>query len=956
MEVQREFTGLSAGPVRDWFASAFPKGPTPAQRLAWPEVARGENVLLVSPTGSGKTLAAFLAILDRLHEEHGAGTLAPGLRCVYISPLRSLGYDVERNLLGPLEAIRARLSIKTSPVSVAVRSGDTSAYERRKQRDAPPHLLITTPESLSLLLSQPAWQPHWERVERVIVDEVHALAPTKRGADLAISLERLSACAKRDPARLGLSATCRPPEPVARFLCGPSRICRIIDAPPPEGSPPIEIDVASLIREDEAPERGLTYRRLIHRLRRALARNRTTVIFANTRAFTERLTHDLRRSLDKVENDLEAVAAHHSALDAKRRRAVESSLKDGTLRAVVTSTSLELGVDIGSADLTVQVGLPGGVSRLLQRVGRSGHRVGVASRGLILAATPAELAGAVVTAHEARAGRIEPLAVIVTPLDVLCQQLIGMACEHEWRCDDAFELVRKSEPMYSLTRADFDACLAFLAGDLAAPTGADEPEPGSHLRWTSPRIWRRNGLFGVRSTRVARWFRSNVGTITSEESVKVLAGGVEIGTLEGAYAERLQAGDRFVLDGRSLEFQRLDGRVARAKDSGGAPSLPRWSSDRQGLSKELAAALGAFREEAARRLAEGGEAGLLKGRSERGWSEVVAARDGLSAGEGDPFPPLANGGLGGGSGVPWTQELSTRMPGRMIAPGPPPLTPLSQGGEICAPKSGIACSLSTAAFSTLQSETLGPWLCRAYALAPSAAAVLVALFEAQERCSEVPAAGVLLIEESPRDDGWSYSFHAPLSRSACEALGRAIAARVGGRLGRDVSLTIADLGWALHLHGDARLSEDELPALFDLDRFDEDVLEGLDRGDLLARRFRHVACTALMVLRNPEGGRRRVGGMHWVSNRLYPLVKAACPDHPLLRETRREVLQDLLDAPAALAWLASRPQIRLRRLNAPSPFALAWIEPGQSEAVAFETAADALKRLHARLIGAQVAS
>src|SRR3954447_11184787 len=192
-----------AGPVRDWFAATFPGGPTPAQRLAWPPIAAGEHVLLVSPTGTGKTLAAFLAILDRLYHEHEAGTLAPGLRCVYVSPLRSLGYDIERNLAVPLDAVRARLGIEPGPVRVGVRTGDTSAYERRKLRDAPPHLLITTPESLSLLLSQPAWHGHWRGVGHLIVDEVHALVPTKRGADLAVSLERLSAMAGADPVRIG---------------------------------------------------------------------------------------------------------------------------------------------------------------------------------------------------------------------------------------------------------------------------------------------------------------------------------------------------------------------------------------------------------------------------------------------------------------------------------------------------------------------------------------------------------------------------------------------------------------------------------------------------------------------------------------------------------------------------------------------------------------------------------
>ena len=845
--------GLASTPVRDWFHSTFPKGPTPAQRLAWPAVSGAENVLLISPTGTGKTLAAFLAILDRLVSEYEAGNLEPGLQCVYLSPLRSLGYDIERNLSLPLEGIRLRLGLEKSPITIGSRTGDTSVYQRRKLRDHPPHILITTPESLSLLLSQNPWHPIWRGVRNVIVDEVHALAPTKRGADLAVSLERLAARCQADPVRLGLSATCRPAEPVARFLVGPGRACKVLDAPVPAGSPPIEIEVESLLNHDEAPHRGLTYRRLLRRLGSALETNRTTVVFSNTRAFTERITHDLRQELDPEHSD--AIAAHHSALDAQRRREVEASLKAGTLRAVVTSTSLELGVDIGSADLTIQVGLPGGVSRLLQRVGRSGHRIGVASRGVILAATPAELAGGVVVAKAAREGRVEPIQPILGPLDVLCQQLIGMACEQEWSVDDAYQLIRRSSPMAELSRADFDSCLAFLAGDLASPPGAYEPEPGATPRWTAPRIWRRQGFFGIRSTRVVRWFWSNVGTINSEESVKVMVNGVEVGTLEGAYAERLQPGDRFVLDGRCLEFRRLEGFAAHSKPSGGEPSLPLWTSDRQSLTADLARELSAFRREAGERLTDGPQA--LRG-----------------------------------------------------------------------------------------------WLCEVHGLDPEAAAVLVHLFEAQERLSEIPGPESLLVEESPHEQGTLYTFHAPLGRAACEALGRACAARLGRRFGQNLTLAAADLGWSILVPDPITISIDDIKTIIDPANLESDVLEGLDKGELPARRFRHIAGTAMMVLRNPEGGRRRVGGLLWVSTRLYPLVKAACPDHPLLEETRREVLNDLLDIRSALAWLLEAPVVRFRSLNAVSPLGAAWVEPGQADSLRFDTPADALKRLHARLASA----
>ena len=841
------------GPVADWFDATFPGGPTPAQAAAWPLIGTRENLLLISPTGTGKTLAAFLAILQGLYDDHAAGTLQPGIRCVYVSPLRSLGYDIERNLNAPLDAIRQRMGWTESPIRVGVRTGDTTPYQRRKLRDEPPHLFITTPESLSLLLSQKAWTPQWRLLRSIVVDEVHALVASKRGADLAVSLERLAAKAEADPSRIGLSATCRPPDPVVRFLVGPDRACKVVEATVPPGSPPLLLEVESLLGADEAAHRGLTYRRLIRRIKEATGEAATTVVFANTRAFTEKITHDLRRELGDEAGEL--VAAHHSALDADRRRAVEAQLQAGNLRAVVTSTSLELGVDISRAELSVLVGLPGSAARCLQRVGRAGHRVGAQTRGLILASTAAELAGAIVTAAAARANRVEPLRPCRNPLDVVCQHLIGMACEGEWSSDAAYALLRKSSPLAELTRADFDACLAFLAGELAAPPGAFEPEPGSTPRWTSPRIWKRGGLFGVKNGRIIRWFWSNVGTITSEESVRVQIDGQMIGTLEGTYAERLQAGDRFVLDGRALEFRRIEELVVHAKPTGEEANLPRWSSDRQGLSAELARDLARFRVEA----------------------------------------------------------------GQIAGEGP---------------------------------ASLRSWLTEVHHIEPDAGAVLENLLIAQERASEIPREDVALIEEYPTESGLdtTYAFHAPLGRPACETLGRAVAARLGRKYGRDLKLVIADLGWSLTLPDGQRLEPTELAALFTVDNLEADVLDGLDRGELLARRFRHVAATALMVLRRPEGGRTKVGGLLWVSQRLYPLVQAACPDHPLLRETRREVLEDVLDTRTAAAWLESKPEVHFRTLDGPSPFASAWIDPGGPEPIRFETPAAALRRLHQRLL------
>ncbi len=852
--------GLCSEAVRAWFHRTFPNGPTPAQRLAWPVIAAGEHTLLVSPTGTGKTLAAFLAILDHLWMLRDEGMLEETTYALYVSPLKSLGYDIERNLQGPLEEIglgveaeregRSGSDVEANGIRVGVRTGDTSSYQRRKLRERPPHLLITTPESLALMLAQEQWRDHWRNVRYLIVDEVHALAPNKRGADLMLSLERLVDLCTRDPARIGLSATCNPAEVVAEFLVGPTRTCRVLQAPPPSSDQGPILDIETVLKEDEGPYRPLAYMRTIKRLVELIAEHRTTVVFANTRALAEKITHDLRESLD----DSEAVAAHHSALDAARRREVEARLKDGQLRAVVTSTSLELGVDIGTADLTVMIGLPGSVARCLQRVGRAGHRVGAVTRGLFLTGSAAELAGAAVTAQGAQARKVEPIRPVRAPLDVLCQHLLGMACVDECEFDEVLALLRRASPMTDLSDQDLRACLDYLAGQLASPPGAYEPEPGATPRWTSPRIWKHRGRFAVRNARVKRWLLSNIGTIHSEEAITVVTpDGLEVGQLESTYAERLQRGDRFVLDGRAMTVRRLDDLTLHAEPSGSDPDLPRWTSDRQSLSRELALDLARFREQASVMLVEGPSA--LRG-----------------------------------------------------------------------------------------------WLGETYELEPEAVAKLEELFLAQQQISRIPEPGSLLVEEAPDPEGWSYTFHAPLARAACEALGRAVGARIGGRRGCDVQLAVADLGWQIRVAPEMRLEPEALPSLLAIEGLDEAVLEGLDRGDLLARRFRHIAGTGLMVLRRPEDGRTRVGGTLWVSQRLYPLVKAACPDHPLLRETRREVLEDLLDLDAARAWLETKPPHRLIRLDGLSPFAVTWIAAGRGEPLQFEPPEAALKRLQARLV------
>ncbi len=828
--------------VRTWLRAAFPQGPTPIQARSWPIIASGKHALLIAPTGTGKTLAATLPLFDSLFldvaKRSGAGS---GTRILYVAPLRSLANDIAKNLSAIIGAIPQPTRTGLAPLNVAVRTGDTSARLRRLQRLSPPNVLVTTPESLALLLSQPVYREQWRNIEHIIIDEIHELMPTKRGADLTLSLERLASKAGRDPQRVGLSATCANAEAVGRFLVGPDRECVVCEVAEEANRMPLELKIESLAQLGRPPGHA----RLVTSLRRAMRGSGTTIVFANTRALAEKLAFDLTARLEAGEA---SVAVHHSAIDAKLRSKVERGLKDGTLRGVITSTSLELGVDFPGAELSVMVGPPSSVSRCLQRVGRSGHQRCAARRGLILASSPVELLAGLAGIAAAREGRTEPLACMRSPLDVLCQQLLGMACAGDCSEDEAFALVRRSWVFKTLERAAFDDCLTFLSGQNPSVERASRTS-----RWGPSRIRRRAGRFQVRGQRVMRWLWMNIGTIYAEEAMTVAAGGIRLGTVEAAFAERLQVGDRFILDGRGFVVVKVELNTVRVEPRGGTTAAPRWTSERMAMSRELAEDVANLRETASAMLAGEGSAAVRE------------------------------------------------------------------------------------------------WLKREHALDDSAAQELLDLVEAQWRHSEPPPRRGILVEQYSDSGDTVFAFHAALGRRACEVIARATSVRVGRLVRCNLSLCVGDLGWSIRVPGEFELGRTELRSLLASAGLEDDLIAGLETGELLGREFRRVASTALMVLRNAEGGRMRVGGMSWVSRRLFPLLSKMCPAHPLIRETKRSVLEDLFDIATARAFLETSPEVRFRQLSHVSPFAAAWIEPTLDETQSFESPADALTRLHQRL-------
>ena len=501
--------------TRDWFSGAFP-APTPAQLGAWEAITTGANALVVAPTGSGKTLAAFLWAIDRL-----ATTPAPEdrnlrTRVLYISPLKALAVDVERNLRSPLVGVTQtakRLGMSPPEVTVGVRSGDTTSGDRRLLQRLPPDILITTPESLYLMLTASA-RDTLRGVETVIIDEVHAVASTKRGAHLALSLERLDLLLEKPAQRIGLSATVRPHEEVARFLAGNAPVT--IVAPPSTKKfdlsvvVPVEdmteLGTAPAVREGSAAAstettQGSIWPHVEEQIVDRILEHRSTIVFANSRRLAERLTarlneiYALRQEEREPERELELVGlalnpsiagpvgagvaeslrdssnstallarAHHGSVSKEQRAFIEDDLKSGRLRCVVATSSLELGIDMGAVDLVIQVESPPSVASGLQRVGRAGHQVGEVSRGVIFPKHRADLIHCAVASERMSAGLIEAMRIPQNPLDVLAQQTVAAVALDSLDVDEWFDTVRRSAPFASLPRSAYDATLDLLSG------------------------------------------------------------------------------------------------------------------------------------------------------------------------------------------------------------------------------------------------------------------------------------------------------------------------------------------------------------------------------------------------------------------------------------------------------------------------------------------------------------
>ncbi len=557
--------------VRTWFAERLGE-PTPPQREGWPVIREGKNTLIAAPTGSGKTLAAFLSAIDSLIRQ--GADLRDETQVLYVSPLRALSNDVQKNLQGPLAEIAA-MDPSVPEVRVLVRTGDTPSGERTAMTKRPPHILVTTPESLYLLLTSEGGRGMLRTVSTVIVDEIHAVLRDKRGSHLALSLERLEELVGRPVQRVGLSATQKPLEEVGRFLVGTGRECALVDAGTfRELDLGIEVPPSALSTVCSHEQWEEIYSRMADLVRE----HRTTLVFVNTRKMAERIAAQLTRLLGE-----EAVTSHHGSLSRARRLDAEERLKAGKLRALVATASLELGIDIGDVDLVIQVGATRSIATFLQRVGRAGHALKKIPKGRLFPLTLDELAEGAALVKCIRESILDRTPVPPRPLDILAQQIVAACVAGAWEEEKLFEVFRRAFPYRNLTREEFDGVVALHTAGRRA-------------------LLHRDGVGGrlmaTKRARLTALLSGGAIPDAADYQVRLEPEGTLVGTVNEDWAVEASGGDIFQLGNASWRVLRIEPGIVRVADAKGAPpSLPFWLGEAPGRTRELAAAIGELREE-----------------------------------------------------------------------------------------------------------------------------------------------------------------------------------------------------------------------------------------------------------------------------------------------------------------------------------------------------------------------
>ncbi|HEX4865229.1 MAG TPA: DEAD/DEAH box helicase [Acidimicrobiales bacterium] len=600
--------------VEEWFRRRFPEGPTEPQRQGWPLVAAGQDTLIAAPTGSGKTLAGFLVAIDSLYRAHYAGAdVAVGTRVVYVSPLRALAVDIAQNLERPLAEIAAvatEMGMQPPNIRVAVRTGDTSSSDRSQMLRKPPSFVVTTPESLYLLVTGARGRDALRGVRTVIVDEIHAVARDKRGAHLALTLERLEALCDDRPQRIGLSATQRPIETVGRLLVGDRELPAVVDVGHRR-----DLDLAIELPDGEL-EAVASHEQMsdvLDRIAELVAEHRTTLVFVNTRRLAERLAHQLGERLGD-----DVVAAHHGSLSKERRYRVETRLRAGDLRALVATASLELGIDIGPVELVCQIGSPRSIATFLQRVGRSNHSRGGTPKGRLYPMTRDELVECAALLAAVRAGRLDAIELSREPLDILAQQIIAEVSVKDWDTPELYGMLRKAAHYNNLSSDEFDQVLSLVSGGIETGRG----RRGAYVHHDAV-----NGeLRARRGAQLAAVMSGGAIPETGDYRVVADPDDTFVGTVNEDWAVESMAGDIFLLGSHSWQIRRVEPGIVRVRDAGDTPpTVPFWLGEAPARTAELSEEVSSLRTQIDEFLAAGDPDGA------RGWLEDACGLSDVAA-------------------------------------------------------------------------------------------------------------------------------------------------------------------------------------------------------------------------------------------------------------------------------------------------------------------------------------
>ena len=824
--------------VRDWFKQKF-KTFSPPQKFAITEIHARQNVLVSASTGTGKTLCGFLAILNELIDSSEKGILQDKIYCVYISPLKALNSDIAINLQIPLKEME-ELAKKKFGIRVSVRTGDTTQKERQEMLKNPPHILITTPESLSLLLTSPKFKENLKNVDWCIIDEAHSLAENKRGVQLSLALERLQNLSP-GMARIGLSATIAPLDEVAQFIVGTNRDCKLVNVPLLK-----QLDLKVLSPTSNLIEEpfGLMHHKMYELLDSLIQNHKTTLIFTNTRSATERVVHYLKEKFPKKYT--ENIGAHHGSLSKEHRFDIEKRMREGKMKVIVSSTSLELGIDIGYIDLVVLLGSPKSVARFLQRQGRSGHKLHDTIKGRVIVLDRDDLIECAVMAKNALEHKIDRIHIPKNCLDVLAQEIYGMANQQIWEEKELFALVKSSYCYRDLEKKDFDEVLNYLDGSY---TSLED-------RHVYAKIWRKDGKIGKKGKLSRVIYMTNIGTIPDETAVIVKIKDRKIGYIEEAFLERLHRGDIFVLGGNVYEFKFARGMVAQVEPSPGRPpTVPAWFSEMLPLSFDLAEDIGKFR-------------GLIEQKFENNRKE-----------------------------------------------------------------NEIIDFISEYLYTNKQTST----------------AIYNYLKEQYDYCKHIPNNKKILIEQFKDERGnKKIIFHTMFGRRVNDCLSRAVAFAVSRLEHKDVEIGINDNGFYIS-------SSKPINALRALEALKSKELRKvleytIERTEVFKRRFRHCAIRSLMILKVYKGRHKRVGRQQVSSMILISALKRISNDFSILKEARREVLEDLMDIDHTTEIIKEieTGKIKLKAIftEIPSPLSFNLVLQGHLDILKIEDKVEFLKRMH----------